>query len=639
MAGIQEPLYRSLKTSLHTVLKTQHIDKINFIQNIVTNVNHLRFHILQFTKLYFLHLLKNNQSFPVLHRDFFSCIVRVLTISKSKRKPFVKNNDLFIQVLDFYNSHYKKLINSEESDINIDGIQNTVRYMITDIITDYENNIKMKYFDHVKNYLDCLFDKKKFIERIKKIEKNKTNLTKIIKIKQKLINNAFNSFFEGKIYDWICFNIFNVIPDKILKKNIAYDLQCSPQDYMKNMVIMNYFCEENEYKYFNVFPLKRSIIPGHIRIDTKILIDNFVMDAKQRKLYNSSGGIKMFKDIIWNEFFRTDKKIFNGNTYKFTGSIQTDGFSISILQSHRTKTIPKNKKITKEDYIDEINNLEDVDSKEIISIDPNKDDLIYCIKGSKETGDLAKFRYSNNQRSKETRKRKNRKILLKEKILDSTIINIETELSEFNSKTNDIAKFTKYIIKKNEINVKLKDFYERMLWRKLKLSVYIRTKKSEMKMVERFKQKLGPPETSIIAFGDWSQAEQMKYKEPSKGKSFRSLFRKAGYKVYLVNEFRTSRMCCNCKNENGICEKFLKINSPRPWKKTEEILCHGLVKCKTCNTMFNRDMNSCVNIRKIAMNALNNLKRPNYLSRQSKKSLNLKEFNNHESANKKSDTN
>lgn len=611
MPGLNEPLYRSLKTSLHSVLKTH--NKISFIQNIVINVNNLRFHLLQFTKLYFLYLLNLNKSFPVLHRDFFSCVVRVLTVSKSKRKAFIKNNDLFEQVSQFYNENYKKLINFDENVINIDGIQNTVRYMITDIITDYENNIKMRYFDHVKNYIDCLYDKKNFIERIKKIEKNKSNLTKIIKIKQKLINNAFNSLFDGQIYDWINFNKFNVIPDKVFKKSsIAYDLKCSPQDYIKNMFIMNCFCEENEYKYLNVFPLKRSIIPGHIRIDTKILIDNFISNPKQRKLYNSNGGIEMFKDVIWNEFFKTEKKIFNSNTYKFTGSIQTDGFSISILQMHKTKTLSK--KINKEIYIDEVS---DVDKdKEIISIDPNKDDLIYCIKGSKETNDMLTFRYSNNQRSKETRKRKNRKILLKEKLEEGSIIKIETEISEFNSKTNNISKFTEYITKKNEINTRLKDFYERLLWRKLKLSVYTRTKKSEMKMIERFKEKLLKPEKSIIAFGDWSQSTQMKYKEPSKGKSFRNLFRKAGYKVYLVDEFRTSKMCCNCKDENGICEKFLKINSPRPWKAKEEILCHGLVKCKTCKTMFNRDLNSSINIRRIAENALNGLERPKYLSRK-----------------------
>ena len=45
----------------------------------------------------------------------------------------------------------------------------------------------------------------------------------------------------------------------------------------------------------------------------------------------------------------------------------------------------------------------------------------------------------------------------------------------------------------------------------------------------------------------------MKYKEPTKGKGFRTLLKKNGYKVYLVNEFRTSCKCscCKCSCCNG----------------------------------------------------------------------------------------
>jgi hypothetical protein len=46
----------------------------------------------------------------------------------------------------------------------------------------------------------------------------------------------------------------------------------------------------------------------------------------------------------------------------------------------------------------------------------------------------------------------------------------------------------------------------------------------------------------------------MKFKEPTIGIGMRTLFRKRGYQVYLVDEFRTSRRCSNCNG--GICEKF-----------------------------------------------------------------------------------
>ena len=49
------------------------------------------------------------------------------------------------------------------------------------------------------------------------------------------------------------------------------------------------------------------------------------------------------------------------------------------------------------------------------------------------------------------------------------------------------------------------------------------------------------------------QKKQMKFKEATKGKGMRTLFRKAGFQTYLVDEFRTSCMCSKC--EIGICKK------------------------------------------------------------------------------------
>jgi hypothetical protein len=58
----------------------------------------------------------------------------------------------------------------------------------------------------------------------------------------------------------------------------------------------------------------------------------------------------------------------------------------------------------------------------------------------------------------------------------------------------------------------------------------------------------------VICIGDWEQKKQMKFKEPTIGKGMRTLFRKNNYKVFLVDEFRTSCKCSNCNG--GVCEKF-----------------------------------------------------------------------------------
>ncbi len=58
----------------------------------------------------------------------------------------------------------------------------------------------------------------------------------------------------------------------------------------------------------------------------------------------------------------------------------------------------------------------------------------------------------------------------------------------------------------------------------------------------------------------------MKYKEPTLGKGVRTLFRKNNYKVFLVDEFRTSCKCSKC--DGGVCEKFMVRKHPNK-KKTK----------------------------------------------------------------------
>ena len=49
----------------------------------------------------------------------------------------------------------------------------------------------------------------------------------------------------------------------------------------------------------------------------------------------------------------------------------------------------------------------------------------------------------------------------------------------------------------------------------------------------------------------------MKFHEPTKGKGMRKLFRKAGYQVYLVDEYHTSCQCYNCeRRKKNSCETF-----------------------------------------------------------------------------------
>ena len=151
------------------------------------------------------------------------------------------------------------------------------------------------------------------------------------------------------------------------------------------------------------------------------------------------------------------------------------------------------------------------------------------------------------------------------------------------------------------------------MFRKLKLGSYSRRQITEARMLARFKEHFGSGEEAVICIGDWEQRQHRKFKEPVKGKGFRTLFRKAGYKVYLVDEFRTSCRCSAC-HDHGVCSTFRWCDNPRPYRQGR-ILRHGLVKCSTCSRLWNRDVNASSNIWKIASSAISGLARPDYLQR------------------------
>jgi hypothetical protein len=133
---------------------------------------------------------------------------------------------------------------------------------------------------------------------------------------------------------------------------------------------------------------------------------------------------------------------------------------------------------SQEKYIDELGEeeYEALQEKKIVGIDPGLNDLLYCVDNDQKD-EIHKFRYSQDQRRKETKQKKYRNLLLqsKEEVIDGkSVIEWETELSHYNRKTLDFGRFQDYIQKKNEINLRLSDFYQRYIHRKLKLGSFIR---------------------------------------------------------------------------------------------------------------------------------------------------------------------
>lgn len=124
--------------------------------------------------------------------------------------------------------------------------------------------------------------------------------------------------------------------------------------------------------------------------------------------------------------------------------------------------------------------------------------------------------------------------------------------------------------------------------------------------------------------GDYDKgAHNMRGKEPTICKKFRRIFKNAGIETYLVNEYRTSKLCNECNEE---LEKFMIRESHKPIKyKNEEVeLVHGLLRCQSvkhkCEVYHNRDKNAVQNMLNIVRSIFDTGKRPAVFSRTTENS-------------------
>ena len=618
--------YQCIKTSLASVVKDNVV--IEKLTDAALRANNIMIHTLQLMKLYLIHCYDTSIPIPTIDRQFTTSVMKVLCQEPTRGRPPSDGTKIIKDTLAaFYEQHYKPLV---IGDLNYRDMSTVLEYLPVDVITMYENNIKQRYIEYVERFVNVSWGKKELVAIIKKHKattarrQEATNALcrQLRRVKNDLLNVNQEKTSHPLYHSWIDTQRLKVVPTRALRESVYYDLQCSPQDYLPLMMYMMKEVEKRGASVNNVCPLRSAIIPKHFRLDTTSLIHLcFTKEQGKRSYYRTQGNLVKYQDRIWDFFFKTGKKCFHveedTHSYTFDHQIVTDGVSCSILLKRkdligkRVRT-PKPKKGGGEAYIDELKDYTMLKDKRVVAIDPNLSDLIYCVDSDER--DQVKFRYTQDQRRKETKAKKYRNYLQerKQEAADGKkVVEWEAEMSSHNKKTIDFEKFKAYVGKKNQVNARLAAFYNEYIFRKLKLGGYIRRQITEARLLKRFEKLFGSGEETVVAIGDFEQRQHRKFKEPIKGKGFRTLFRKAGYEVYLVDEFRTS---CRCSACHGECKTFRECDNPRPFR-SGRILRHGLVKCKTCSKLWNRDTNAASNIWKVAMAAIGGHERPEYLQR------------------------
>jgi transposase len=598
------------------------------IQDAVQRVNHIVFHTTHFMELYLLHLFHNKEPKPDITLDFIGLCMRTVAHmpSQSGRRPSQKTLDILKVLKNFYSEHYEPLLGPDPQKVDLLHISYILQYEEVDILKNIKNNIWMHFTDYCKEWVNKEFElktklaeideNKEFSEEQKKLTKRNLSIQMRL-VKEDLLGTSGSTYTsDPKYHQWLSENKQHVITKTIFnedpsKNHIHYDIKANTLDYL-----FSFFYVVDKLRKWSrniqCIPIRSSFIPKYITLDTASVI--MLMVDKDSGKYLKK--IKDSRNIIWSTFFNTKHKVFRRKDYNFFSMIKTDGVGASIILYRSDKTqdkLPKDVESSKEYYVDEMR-VENISDVKIVGIDVGKDDLLHCTDGTNF------FRYTANQRRLETRKKKYMKIndrLKKETHIEGlNVKGWETTLSVESRYTMDFEGFKNYLKIKLPLYSKLEEYYYEPLRRKLRWNTYINTQKSESKMINNFKSKFGSD--VVIGIGDFDQSSyHMKYKEPTKGKGLRKVLRQAGYEVLLVDEFRTSCKCHNCHCDT---EKFHGRKNHKPITKYQKengtyqeiIQVHGLLRCSSangCGSLWNRDVNGCLNIRMLAVDALSGRER------------------------------
>lgn len=459
---------------------------------------------------------------------------------------------------------------------------------------------------------------------------------------KKNINNGETNELPKELNEWMNENKSKIVPN-IFEKSIAYDSKVYPNKYIIYSFNMNKDYEtynqqikeainilQNKGDHINIsikkdkikeeidilntkmiklfqpISTRKSNIPKYINIDTATLMNLFSEKGEKAKKLKT---LKENQNKMWYKIFNMDHKIFTqSKDYIFNYTLQTDGIGVSLLFRHISikdqKYGHKRKKLIDEDtYVDDltIDQLNILQNKKIVTCDPGKYNMAYMV-----DDDGNKLRYTCAQRDTESLAKKNRNIMKKNKILNK-IVEIESKLSDVTSKTVNYDEFKRYIKKKHNINIQVKAFYEKEICRKLNWRAQTNRRKSEDKFLNNINKTFG--DNIFICYGDYSRNTQMKYHVPTLGKGLRKIIEKK-HNVILVNEFNTSKKCCNCWKDlinhiiNGEEKHRLLVC------KNLECMNIGSLESKPCPMFINRDLNACNNMMMIVKNIIYGHKRP-----------------------------
>jgi len=663
--------YRCLKLHISSILHKDNEDvkeNIEILQNAIIRTNAITTKTYFLLRLWVLHKYHNNQEIPEITGDTISMCMKSIMKSSSGQKP-KGNNAILLD--EFQNLNTFEL----EDGSNLSSI---LDYYATTMITAIENNIKMRFFDYIKRFVNSYF-KHIYQEQIENKEFKKQLYREINLVKNDIINNTLTC--DEKYHNWLKENRYNIVPETF-ETSYYYDIKVSPYKYLKHMIFMCLELEKLERKSFQFFPIQTNAIPRHIQVDTKALVELFVNTEKHQKLLDvwitktteiQSGKnkgkpknktkadlyncLEQNKEFIWNTIFNITQTRKN---YVFDYTIITDGYATSLRFLHK-------------DFVEEEQTKKDkkkAGKKVLQGLTKEEKDKIKEDKKILQKEQAKKKRLKNKDKpknSKKEEKQENPEFPYIDEIpkgeLEGKHIFIDPGKRSLFSMMDDDGNFFSYTnrmylkeTKRLKYQSLLKNYKDKIGITKIEegLNKYNSKTCNIDKFQEYITEKIKANQTlvllyqelkfrqykwysyinkkrtednmvnkitkkysrdHIIIIGDWSIGKQMRNFISTPNLTLKRKLQKH-FKVYNIDEFRTS--CLSYKTEE-VCENLYLKFKKDPKQKERKI--HSILTYQMENNRkgcINRDKNGCKNIQKVFKCYMETGERPEKYKREYK---------------------
>jgi len=668
--------YRCLKLHISSILykdSEESKENMNILQNAIIRTNAITTKTYFLLRLWVLHKYHSNQEIPEITEDTISMCMKSVMKSSFGQKP-KENNAILLEEFQILN-----LFELEDGS----NLSSILHYYVTTMITAIENNIKMRYFDYIKRFINSYF-KHLYQTEIKDKNFKKQLYKEINLVKNDIINNTITC--DEKYHSWLNENRYKIVPE-IFENSYYYDIKVSPYKYLKPMIFMCLELEKIERKSFQFFPIQTNAIPRHIQVDTKALVELFVETEKHQKLldvwiteeklidkgknkgqpknktkadlYNC---IEKNKEFIWNTFFNITQ---TRNNYVFDYTIITDGYATSLRFLHKDFINDQNSK--KEKMKAGKKALQGLTKEEKEKIKEEK--KIFQKKQAKQK----RLENKNKpKKSKKEEKQENHEFSyideVSKELLEGKHIFIDPGKRTLFSMMDDDGKYFSYTnrqyikeTKRLKYHTLLKNHKDRIGITEIEegLNKY----NSKTCNIEKFKEyviakikaneKLVPlyqelkfrkykwygyinkkrtednmvnkiankySKDHIIIIGDWSIGKQMRNFISTPNLTLKRKLQEH-FKVYNIDEFRTS--CLSYKTEE-VCDNLYLRFKKDPKQKERKI--HSILTYQMENNRkacINRDKNGCKNIQKVFNSYMKTGERPDKYKREYKDNKSL----------------